>query len=263
MTHRSLLLATGLSAVVAFPAAASAGQAAVGGGLTVVKPSRALHNALGRSGTRLSASGPVKYTAGIYALPVTGGQFALMYGGGTVATVGSLRFRHAGHSVTISRLELTLGPRSAVTAAVDGHRMTVFKVSRRRAHAAGNTNGRVITGLRLTPTPMAAAVIDSLLTTHALSSHGVAAVADLIVEPQPASAPGGSGSSTGSPDGSLGSGTAPSSAAPGGGADSSGPLGLPGVPGLPAIPGLPGIPGLSGLTGGLPGLPSLPPMPVP
>jgi len=263
MTYRTSLLAAGLIAVASVPAAASAAPAPIGAGLTVLKPAHDLQSALRRSGTHLSALRPGKYTAGVFALAVTGGRFAFVAGGGTVAMTGSLRLRHGRRSVTISRLELALGRRSSITAALDGRRMTVFTVSRRLAHASGSASGRVISGLRLTFTAMAATVIDELLSSQVLTPHGVAAVAGLIVEPTQPSATGASGSSTSGTVGSPESGAQPAPTVPGGSAGSSGPLGLPGITtGLPGLTsGLPGVTtGLPGITSGLPGLPGLPPI---
>ena len=253
MTRATLLLAAMTAA--AFPTAASAATAPVGGGLIVIKPVRGFETRLAHAGTRLAALRPAGHPGGVYTLAVAGGRFAFTNGGGTVANRGSLRLRHGGRTVMITALSFTFGAATKVTAVVAGRRMTLFKMSRRQAHALGSTTGRLISGLRLTVTSGAAARVDALLGSNALGARGVAAIATVLLEAQGGSA--GTSTASAPPGSSTVTGPDPGGA---GGQSSSGATGLPeilsqlGIPGLPAVPGLPGI--LSQL--GIPGLPAVP-----
>ena len=106
MTRATLLLAAVTAA--AFPTAASAAPAPVGGGLIVIKPVRGFETRLARARTRLAALRPAGHRGGVYTLAVAGGERAGRAGRGgdrDRAGRGAGRLGRHSHHVSAPGLE--------------------------------------------------------------------------------------------------------------------------------------------------------------
>lgn len=159
--RRILLLAgttLALAAVSALPAQAKVLH--VTGEKSTITPSSAVTSFLAAHNIHVSAVGPATVSGGSLTLPIVGGTVKTPKLGGTLVMAGGLRLTRNGHSITLRSLVATRhGPTNAVTAKVDGRRLTVAHATAVHITTSGKTG--TITG-ELNLSAGAARVINNL-----------------------------------------------------------------------------------------------------
>jgi hypothetical protein len=131
-SRKVLLLGGTTLALVAVPAvSAQAKVLHITGQTSTITPSSAVTSFLAAHKVSVTAIGPATISNGSVTLPIVGGTVKTPNLNGKLINAGGLRFTRNGHSITLSDFAATRhGRTNAVTAKVDGRRVTV-------AHATG------------------------------------------------------------------------------------------------------------------------------